>query len=78
MEHANNIIEYVFNETTTIGVRTSLVERFVLNRKMIKISNFNIKEVKRPSGKQSKKVESKDLNNYSYKNRLKIRNKIEK
>ena len=39
---------------------------------------FNIKSTKKPSGKIIKKVESKDIKNYSYKNRIAIKSKIEK
>ena len=78
VEKANKVISYVFNETSTIGLRTSIIARQVLHREIKKISNFSIKEVERPSGKTSKKVESNDLKNYSYKNRGKIREKIEK
>ena len=77
VEKANKIISCVFNETSTIGLRTSIIARQTLDREIKRISNFSIKEVKRPSGISSKKVESKDLKNYSYKNRSKIRNKIE-
>ena len=52
--------------------------RFILNREISKISYFNIKSTKKPSGKIIKKVESKDIKNYSYKNRISIKSKIEK
>ncbi|MBT35796.1 MAG: hypothetical protein CMP15_06010 [Rickettsiales bacterium] len=77
VENAQNIIKRIFEETSTIGLKTSIIERYTLNRNVKKISNFNIKEVKRPSGKNSKKVESEDLKNYSFNNRKKIRKKIE-
>ena len=67
----------IFNETSTLGVRHSIKGRYILNRKIIKISHFNIKQTKRPSGKITKKVESDNLKNYSYKNRKAIKNKIE-
>ena len=77
VETTNKIIESIFNETSTIGLRTSIIGRQKLDRKIKKLSNFSVKEVKKPSGKLSKKVESDNLNKYSYKNRVKIRKKIE-
>ena len=75
VETTNKIIKCIFNETSTIGLRTSIIGRQTLNREIKKLSNFSVKEIKRPSGKFTKKVESDDLNNYSYKNRIKIRKK---
>ena len=77
VEKVNTIIELIFNETSTIGLRHSIKSRFVLNRKITKISYFNIKTSTKPSGKKTKKVESSDLKNYSYKNRKSIKRKIE-
>jgi len=78
VEKTNKIIELVFNETNTIGLRHSIIGRFILNREINKISYFNIKSTLKPSGKITKKVESNDLKNYSYKNRISIKSKIEK
>ena len=78
VEKANKIIELIFNETNTIGLRHNIMGRFILNREISKISYFNIKSTKKPSGKIIKKVESKDIKNYSYKNRISIKSKIEK
>jgi len=78
VEKANKIIELIFNETNTIGLRHNIMGRFILNREISKISYFNIKSTKKPSGKIIKKVESKDIKNYSYKNRIAIKSKIEK
>ena len=77
VEKTEELIEMIFNETSTLGVRHSIKGRYILNRKIIKISHFNIKQTKRPSGKITKKVESDNLKNYSYKNRKAIKNKIE-
>ena len=65
------------DETTTIGQRNYIKSRYILKKEIKKISHFNIKESKRPSGKFTKKVESNDLKNYSYKNRKSIKSKIE-
>ena len=78
VEKTKNVIELIFNETNTIGLRHSIISRFILNREISKISYFNIKSSKKPSGKIIKKVESNDIKNYSYKNRLSIKSKIEK
>ena len=78
VEKTNKIIELVFNETNTIGLRHSIIGRFILNREINKISYFNIKSTLKPSGKITKKVESNALKNYSYKNRMSIKSKIEK
>ena len=78
VEKTNKIIELVFNETNTIGLRHAIISRFILNREINKISYFNIKSTLNPSGKITKKVESNDLKNYSYKNRISIKSKIEK
>ena len=78
VEKTNKIIELVFNETNTIGLRHAIISRFILNREINKISYFNIKSTLKPSGKITKKVESNDLKNYSYKNRMSIKSKIEK
>lgn len=77
VEKVNDIIKLIFNETSTIGLRHSIKSRYILNRVITKISYFNIKTSTRPSGKKSKKVESNDLKNYSYKNRKSIKQKIE-
>jgi pyridinium-3,5-bisthiocarboxylic acid mononucleotide nickel chelatase len=77
VQSTEDIIEQIFNETSTIGVRHLIVGRYILERKIDKISHFNIKKTKRPSGKITKKVESNDLKNYSYKNRKSIKSKIE-
>ena len=78
VEKTNKIIELVFNETNTIGLRHSIIGRFILNREINKISYFNIKSTLKPSGKITKKVESNGLKNYSYKNRMSIKSKMEK
>ena len=78
VEKSKEIIELIFNETNTIGLRHSIISRFILNREISKMSYFNIKSTKRPSGKIIKKVESNDIKNYSYKNRISIKSKIEK
>jgi len=78
VEKANDIIKVVFNETSTIGLRTSIIARQTLDRHITKISHFNVKNTKRPSGKTLKKVESDDLKNYSYKNRKILKSKLEK
>ena len=78
VEKSKEIIELIFNETNTIGLRHSIISRFILNREISKMSYFNIKSTQRPSGKIIKKVESNDIKNYSYKNRISIKSKIEK
>ena len=77
VENTEKIINQIFDETSTLGLRHSIKSRYILEREIKKISHFNIKESKRPSGKFTKKVESNDLKNYSYKNRNSIRSKIE-
>ena len=78
VEKSKEIIELIFNETNTIGLRHSIISRFILNREISKMSYFNIKSTQRPSGKIINKVESNDIKNYSYKNRISIKSKIEK
>ena len=77
VEKTEKIIKKIFDETSTLGLRHSIKGRYILNRKISKISHFNIKETKRPSGKITKKVESNDLKNYTYKNRKSIKSKVE-
>ena len=77
VEKTEKIIKQIFDETSTLGLRHSIKSRYILEREIKKISHFNIKESKRPSGKFTKKVESNDLKNYSYKNRKSIKSKIE-
>ena len=77
VEKTENIIKHIFNETSTIGLRHTIKGRYILSREIKKISHFNIKVTKRPSGKFTKKVESNDLKNYSYKNRKSIKSKLE-
>jgi len=77
VEATEELINIIFNETSTLGLRHSIKSRHILDRKITKISHFSIKETARPSGKITKKVESDDLKNYSYKNRKSIKNKIE-
>jgi hypothetical protein len=77
VEKTEEVIKEIFNETTTLGLRHSIKSRYILSREINKLSYFNIKETKRPSGKITKKVESNDLKNYSYKNRKSIKSKIE-
>ena len=77
VEKTEKLIESIFNETSTLGLRHSIKSRYILNRKITKISHFNIKETRRPSGMITKKVESNDLKNYSYINRKSIKDKIE-
>ena len=76
-EESNNIIIKIFNETSTLGVRNNIIGRYSLDRNILRKGQFNIKSTTRPSGKKTKKVESDDLKNYSYKKRKILRKKLE-
>ena len=76
-EESNNIIIKIFNETSTLGVRNNIIGRYSLDRNILRKGQFNIKSTTRPSGKKTKKVESDDLKNFSYKKRKILRKKLE-
>ena len=79
----NLLREVWFNYSTTIGFRENKINRWVLPRRIVKhqtkFGMINLKEVKRPNGKISVKIEHKDLAEISLRNGLtieEIRNKI--
>ena len=51
-------IDACFSQTTTIGLRHDRVARAVLPRRTTVVDNLPIKEVRRPNGKASRKVEA--------------------
>ncbi|MGI9424348.1 MAG: LarC family nickel insertion protein [Hyphomicrobiaceae bacterium] len=57
---AASITGHIFDETTTLGVRHSLVDRVVVNRTSRTIENLRVKVADRPSGRTAK-AESDDV-----------------
>ena len=74
----NSIIDIIFNETSTIGLRQRLTDRYFLSRKIKKRLNYDIKESTNPSGLKKIKVESDNLKNYDFYERKSIKTKLEK
>ncbi len=79
----NLLREVWFNYSTTIGFRENKINRWVLPRRIVKhqtkFGMITFKEVYRPNGKISAKIEHKDLTEISLKNGLtieEIRHKI--
>lgn len=78
IDQTNNIINIIFNETSTIGLRQRYTDRYFLSRKIKKKSKFDVKESMQPSGVKKIKVESDNLKNLDYNERKTIKKNIEK
>ncbi len=62
--HYQNIIDYCFNQTTTIGLRYRFETRRYLFRESYVIQRVGCKSVSRPNGDVTHKVEHDDLNSF--------------
>ena len=64
-KHKNLLREVWFNYSTTIGIRENKISRWILPRRTMshktKFGTVNVKQVMRPNGKNSIKIEHKDL-----------------
>ena len=64
-QHKNLLREAWFNYSTTIGIRENKISRWILPRRIVshktKFGTVNVKQVMRPNGKNSIKIEHKDL-----------------
>ena len=75
-ENANLLREVWFNYSTTIGLRENKINRWTLPRRLskckTKFGEVNFKQVMRPNGKISLKIEHDDLAELSLKNGITI------
>ena len=64
-KHKNLLREVWFNYSTTIGIRENNISRWILPRRTVshktKFGTINVKQVMRPNGQISIKIEHKDL-----------------
>ena len=64
-KNKNLLREVWFNYSTTIGIRENKISRWILPRRTVshktKFGTVNVKQVMRPNGKNSIKIEHKDL-----------------
>ncbi len=64
-KHKNILRDVWFNYSTTIGIRENKISRWILPRRTVchntKFGTVNVKQVIRPNGQVSKKIEHKDL-----------------
>ena len=64
-KHRNLLREVWFNYSTTIGIRENKISRWILPRRTVshktKFGTVNVKQVMRPNGQNSIKIEHKDL-----------------
>ncbi|AAZ59308.1 Protein of unknown function DUF111 [Prochlorococcus marinus str. NATL2A] len=64
-KHKNLLREVWFNYSTTIGIRENNISRWILPRRIVshktKFGTVNVKQVMRPNGQTSIKIEHKDL-----------------
>ncbi len=64
-KHKNLVREIWFNYSTTIGIRENKISRWILPRRTVnhitKFGTVNVKQVMRPNGQTSIKIEHKDL-----------------
>ncbi len=64
-KHKNLLREIWFNYSTTIGIRENKIRRWILPRRTVshetKFGTVNVKQVMRPNGQNSIKIEHKDL-----------------
>ena len=67
--HKNLLREVWFNHSTTIGIRENKINRWILPRRVVshktRFGIINVKQVMRPNGQISIKIEHKDLNQIS-------------
>lgn len=81
--HQDSIIEFVFNHTSTIGVRYWHCMRKVLPRLHHKVTTndqqYDVKTVRRPDGSVTSKLESDHLNNaeMNYQSQTALKSQIE-
>ena len=68
-KHKNLLREVWFNYSTTIGIRENKISRWILPRRTVKhntkYGDVNFKQIIRPNGKVSIKIEHKDLTQIS-------------
>lgn len=77
-EHYQNVIEYCFLETTTIGLRYRFETRCFLKRDLLEVDGDNYKSVTRPDGSQTLKIEHDQLSSIATLQKRRIKqNKIE-
>ncbi len=77
-EASESVIEKIFVETTTLGVRFREESRKILERSEVEVEGSRVKLAQRPSGVTAK-MEMDDLKEIrGYENRRELRNKIEK
>lgn len=64
-KHKNLLREVWFNYSTTIGIRENNISRWILPRRIVthktKFGKVNVKQIMRPNGQISIKIEHKDL-----------------
>ena len=74
--HKNLLREVWFNYSTTIGIRENNISRWILPRRTVshktKFGTVNVKQVIRPNGHNSIKIEHKDLTQISLNNGIPI------
>ena len=77
----DNVLNEIFNQTTTIGIRQQILNRKILSRKVFIVTvdgkNYGVKSVTRPSGNSSSKAESDDIVGDTLCDRRALRNRIE-
>jgi len=75
-KHKNLLREVWFNYSTTIGIRENKISRWILPRRTVshktKFGKVNVKQVMRPNGQISIKIEHKDLTQISLNNGIPI------
>ncbi len=75
-KHKNLLREVWFNYSTTIGIRENKISRWILPRRKVshktKFGTVNVKQVMRPNGKISTKIEHKDLTQITLKTGIPI------
>jgi len=75
-KHKNLLREVWFNYSTTIGIRENKISRWILPRRTVshktKFGTVNVKQVIRPNGHNSIKIEHKDLTQISLNNGIPI------
>ena len=74
---ADDVINRLFDETTTLGVRISRQNRKIVLRESVEIDGVRVKIVRRPAG-ESAKAEMDDIKNEKLQQgRFKVRRKVE-
>ena len=74
--HKNLLREVWFNYSTTIGIRENTISRWILPRRIVshktKFGEVNVKQIMRPNGKTSIKIEHEDLSEITLKTGIPI------